>query len=90
MSENKPLYFEYNEAMERFFRTHRGHLMTITVDKKNGEERRLTGILCLSAKGVPLISEGDAPEEADLKQVAVTRIKEIFMKGIRYRPKEIK
>ncbi len=86
--ENKmSLYFNYDERMDKFFKSHRGYLMSITVDKKSGEERVLTGILCLSAKGVPLISEGDSPEEPDLKQIAVTRIKSIFMNGINYRPK---
>ena len=81
------MYFQFDEKMINFFKTHRGHLMSITIDKKSGEERNLIGILCLSKKGVPLISEGDSPNNPDLKQIPVTRIKQIFMNGIIYKPK---
>ncbi len=83
-------YFEYNEKMVKFFQTHRGYLMSVNIDKASGEDRTLTGILCLSKKNVPMISESEDPNEPLLKQIPVTRIKSIFMNGIYYRPKESK
>lgn len=75
--------------MQRFFDTHRGHLMQICVDKQDGKERILTGILCVSGKGVPMISEGDV-DNPELKQVNVNKIKWIMVSGIKHHPKSEK
>ncbi len=81
-------YFAYDEKMVTFFNTHRGYLMSVTIDKKNGEERVLTGICCVSAKNVPMISESEDVNEPDLKQIPVTRIKSIFLNGVWHYPKK--
>lgn len=80
------MYFLYDEKMVKFFSSHRGYLMSICIDKVDNTERVLNGILCLSAKNVPMISEGDV-ENPELKQINVNKIKWIMLRGIKHYPK---
>lgn len=78
-------YFKI-ETIEKSFAEKRGHYMTITIDKADGSERELSGVLCYG-KGQFMINEGDVDAPA-FKCIPHNRVKSVRYNQVIFKPKQ--
>lgn len=64
----------------------RGWYAELTVDKADGTERVLAGVICKLPKGAWAVNEGDM-DEPHFRTIPLSRVKSVFIDGIVIRPK---
>ncbi len=84
MSENK--YFKFTNEFEAGMDKIRGKFVRILIDKQNGEERELVGVLIRSKKNVFCIDEGTS-DDPSFRAVNVHKIKAFTIDGKTWKPK---
>jgi hypothetical protein len=81
-------YFDSTKLYSAFQKK-RGEYLEITIDKDNGDERVLAGVLCFSEKSkVYYINEGESVKDFCPKMIKLNRVKRIVNNGVSYSPKQ--
>ncbi len=87
MIENR--FFKFTTDFEAGMDKIRGKFVRILIEKQDGTERELVGVLIRSKKNVFCVDEGTA-DDPSFRAVNVHKIKAFTIDGIKHTPKEKK
>ena len=83
----KVKYFDFTPEFESGMDKIRGKFVRILVDKNDGTERELVGVLIRSKKNVFCVDEGTS-DDPSFRAVNVHKIKSFTIDGIKHTPKD--
>lgn len=80
------MYFN-SQKLHEIFIARRKSYIELTIDKADGTESILEGVLCLSAKAVWMVNSGDIKSPV-WRTIPMRRVKSIFHAGVSFGPAE--